>query len=101
MIGSCDNCSRRNVPVRHIDSPHAGDTTQCYVCTGDIDPDPYGELERQRCQCCDPGELCRGFCRSKVTYATADEARADWLTIAPEHRTEDRLLFMLSQVKRP
>jgi hypothetical protein len=35
----------------------------------------------------------------KVTYATEAEARADWATIAPAHRTECRLKFMLSRVR--
>jgi hypothetical protein len=40
-IGTCDNCDRRGVPVRCIDDV----TTQCFLCTGDTDPDPYGEME--------------------------------------------------------
>lgn len=52
----------------------------------------------ENCVCCDPGELCRGFCRSRVTYATEDEARADFMTIAPKHRTPERLAYMLSRV---
>jgi hypothetical protein len=40
MIGDCENCDRRSVPVRYLDR-----TTQCYVCLGDV-ADPYGELEQ-------------------------------------------------------
>ena len=47
-IGNCENCDRKNVPVRHIELTYCGDTTQCYLCTGDTDPDPYGELELPR-----------------------------------------------------
>jgi hypothetical protein len=52
------------------------------------------------CICCDPGETCRGFCRrpSRVTYASEAEARADWLTINPEFRTEAMLAEMLARV---
>ena len=43
MIGNCDNCDRTNVPVSN--GQFCGcDTTQCYVCQGDV-LDPYGELE--------------------------------------------------------
>lgn len=43
-IGACDNCDRQNVPVSS--GQFCGcDTTQCFVCQGDTDPDPYGELE--------------------------------------------------------
>jgi hypothetical protein len=44
-IGTCDNCDRHNVPVRHMTGTYLGDTTQCFLCTGDTDPDPYGELD--------------------------------------------------------
>ena len=44
MIGSCDNCDQQNVPV--FSGQFCGcDTTQCFICQGDTDPDPYGELE--------------------------------------------------------
>lgn len=43
-IGTCDNCSRENVPVSHLEGTYCGDTTQCFLCQGDSDPDPYGEL---------------------------------------------------------
>ena len=45
MIGSCDNCGRNDVPV--FNGVACGcETTQCYLCNGDI-ADPYGELEPQ------------------------------------------------------
>lgn len=43
-IGSCDNCGRNNVPVSNGVSCGM-ETTQCYLCQGDDDPDPYGELD--------------------------------------------------------
>lgn len=43
MIGSCDNCDRQRVPVMH-GSFCGCETTQCYVCNGDVE-DPYGELD--------------------------------------------------------
>jgi hypothetical protein len=46
-IGSCDCCDRQNVPVT------SGDVTACFICQGEDDPDPYGELE-------DPCEYCNG-----------------------------------------
>lgn len=49
MIGTCDNCDRHNVPVRHFSVDYecgiGSDTTQCFLCTGDTDPDPYGEMD--------------------------------------------------------
>ncbi len=59
-IGTCDNCDRRDVPVSHLEGTYCGDTTQCFLCQGDTDPDPYCELDeltraclnRQPCQCC-------------------------------------------------
>jgi hypothetical protein len=50
-IGTCDNCDRHNVPVRSMTGTYVGDTTQCYLCTGWNESDPFGEL----CQC----EACR------------------------------------------
>ena len=45
-IGTCDNCSRENVPVSHLEGTYCGDTTQCFLCQGDGDEDPYGEIEQ-------------------------------------------------------
>ena len=47
-IGSCDCCNRQNVPVSFSawDQNNVGcDTTACYLCCGDTDPDPYGEMD--------------------------------------------------------
>lgn len=48
-IGTCDNCGKQSVPVKHFGVDYeAGigcDTTQCFICQGDSDPDPYGEIE--------------------------------------------------------
>lgn len=44
MIGNCDNCDRINVPVSN--GQFCGcDTTQCFICQGETDPDPYGEMD--------------------------------------------------------
>lgn len=43
-IGSCDCCDRQNVPVAHLTETYCGDVTACYICQGDDDPDPYGEV---------------------------------------------------------
>lgn len=48
MIGNCDCCDRKNVPVNFSawDRNNTGiDTTACYLCCGDSEIDPYGELE--------------------------------------------------------
>ena len=44
-IGNCDNCQRENVPVSHFNLSYCGDTTACFLCCGDDNPDPYGELD--------------------------------------------------------
>lgn len=44
MIGTCENCDRENVPVSHCRMSDM-ETTQCFLCQGDTDPDPHGELE--------------------------------------------------------
>ena len=44
-IGNCDNCDRRHVPVIHFTDTYCGDTTQCFLCQGDTDPDPFGEMD--------------------------------------------------------
>ena len=53
-IGTCDNCSCENVPVSHLEGTYCGDTTQCFLCQGDNDPDPYGEIEErvEPCSAC-------------------------------------------------
>ncbi len=47
-IGTCNNCDRHHVPVSHLESTYCGDTTQCFLCQGDGDPDPYCEMEDQK-----------------------------------------------------
>lgn len=50
MIGSCDCCPRMNVPISFsaADQNNSGsDTYACFICQGEDDPDPYGELEEQ------------------------------------------------------
>jgi hypothetical protein len=54
-IGNCDCCDRRNVPVSHLTETYCGDVTACFLCQGDTDPDPYGEVEID-CEC--DGEGC-------------------------------------------
>lgn len=47
-IGACDICNRQSVPVTHFwpDANNTGiETTACYLCIGDDDADPYGELK--------------------------------------------------------
>lgn len=43
MIGDCDVCNRRDVPVATVLVP--GEPRACFLCQGDSDPDPYGELK--------------------------------------------------------
>jgi hypothetical protein len=43
MIGNCDACDRQNVPVSNCRSS-SGESVQCFLCQGDSNPDPYGEL---------------------------------------------------------
>lgn len=48
MIGSCDCCDRQNVPISNFRADQTSaqcETAACYLCQGDTDPDPYGELE--------------------------------------------------------
>ena len=42
MIGNCDCCDRTNVPVSKVNVP--GEPSACFLCQGDTDPDPYGEM---------------------------------------------------------
>lgn len=46
-IANCDCCDRQNVPVSHLTETYCGDVTACYLCQGEDDPDPYGELEEE------------------------------------------------------
>lgn len=34
-------------------------------------------MEDPNCFCCDPGERCRGFCKSNAAYAKEDRLRPD------------------------
>jgi hypothetical protein len=46
MIGSCDCCDRQCVPVSRFSASAAyPEGIACFICQGDADPDPYGELE--------------------------------------------------------
>ena len=45
MIGNCDCCDRKGVPVSNLWAPC--DTTACVICQGDTDPDPYGEIDAE------------------------------------------------------
>lgn len=42
MIGNCDCCDRENVPVVNVNTD--GEPVACFICQGDSDPDPYGEV---------------------------------------------------------
>lgn len=46
MIGSCENCDRQNVPVSH-GQISGMETTQCFICQGETDPDPYNEMDKR------------------------------------------------------
>lgn len=69
MIGSCDNCDRQNVPVSH-GFACGMETTQCYICQGEVDPDPHGEMEAKGGPTennptrayCKPDQSCCDFC---------------------------------------
>jgi len=67
MIGECDNCHRRNVPV-HSSSSAFGDTTQCYLCRGDTDPDPYGEMKEMT----EAFDMVERLIQAAVDYERAD-----------------------------
>ena len=48
MIGNCDCCDRQDVPIRHFEAgeTNAGcETTACFICQGDNEVDPYGEMD--------------------------------------------------------
>ena len=44
IIGTCECCDRTGVPISRINQVFGIETFACYVCLGDTDPDPYGEL---------------------------------------------------------
>lgn len=47
-IGSCDCCERMNVPISRIEPDRTSaqcETYACFICQGEDDVDPYGELE--------------------------------------------------------
>jgi hypothetical protein len=44
IIGTCECCDRTGVPLSRINQVFGIETFACYVCLGDTDPDPYGEL---------------------------------------------------------
>lgn len=46
MIGSCDCCERTNVPISRGEVTGI-ETYACFICQGDTDPDPYGEMEAE------------------------------------------------------
>lgn len=48
MIGTCECCDRQNVPVSHIDTVFGIEAFACYLCLGETDLDPYGELQEKR-----------------------------------------------------
>lgn len=46
MIGNCDCCDRTNVPLSLVNATSLHpEAVACFICQGDSDPDPYGELE--------------------------------------------------------
>jgi hypothetical protein len=45
-IGNCEVCDRKNVPVLFLAARGAHpEVTSCFICRGDTDPDPYGEMQ--------------------------------------------------------
>ncbi len=46
MIGNCDCCDRKAVPVAKVNVP--GEPMACFICQGDTDPDPYCETGHDR-----------------------------------------------------
>jgi hypothetical protein len=44
-IGNCDCCNRHDIPVSHGADIYGNDVTACFICCGDDDPDPYGEID--------------------------------------------------------
>lgn len=45
-IANCDCCDRQAVPVSHFSATFAHpEALCCFVCQGEDDPDPYGEME--------------------------------------------------------
>lgn len=56
MIGACDCCDRQHVPVSHFRADQTSaqcETTACYLCQGETDADPYGELYDEAMAACD------------------------------------------------
>lgn len=53
MIGNCECCDRKNVPITKVNL--AGEPAACFICQGDTNPDPYGEFpisQAARCPYC-------------------------------------------------
>ncbi len=73
MIGSCDCCARRDVPVRNRETIH-GDCTACFICSGWDEIDPFDELEADDRQF---GGSIRMADGSRVALSPAD-AKALW-----------------------
>lgn len=47
-IGACDICDRQNVPVSPFGATAAHpETSAFFLCQGENNPDPYGELEEE------------------------------------------------------
>jgi len=58
VIGRCDCCERENVPVSHIDATFGIEAFACYLCQCEDDPDPYGELAGDECECGEDTCVC-------------------------------------------
>lgn len=43
MIGDCEACDRKSVPVSKVNVP--GEPIACFICQGGTGPDPYCETE--------------------------------------------------------
>ena len=50
MIGNCDCCDRKDIPVSSFFYDPVGDTTACFICQGD-EPE-YGEMHTEECEEC-------------------------------------------------
>jgi hypothetical protein len=78
-IGNCDCCDRRDVPGSVVDCP--GEPFACFICQGDDNPDPYGEIEIT-CDACD-GAGCDRCSRTGCEWIATQPVTLEDLQEAP------------------
>lgn len=78
MIGTCECCDRQNVPVSHIDIVFGIEAFACYLCQGEADPDPYGELENSKGDTRRQGHSKLVYDKASRTISAVDPSPLRW-----------------------